>query len=140
MRASSAGTILYCVSAGRNRVGFDVVSNVFSGNPEIHSPAKNQGASSLRVGALIDSCSSRAGTNGAVDHRPTGLSPYGRVWVGQKPSKQIGHVTGAHARSAVLGHPVTGVGFGPKVACAEVTLIVSVKPNLPEVESMLFGK
>ena len=58
----------------------------------------------------------------------------------QTLSKQIGQVTGAHARSCESGHPVTGDGFDPRVAVAPVTRIVSVKAYLPVVESMVDGK
>ena len=75
-----------------------------------------------------------------MGHRPIELRSYGCGWPVQTLSKQIGQVTGAHARSVLLGQPDTGVGFGPRVAVAPVTRIVSVKPNLPKEESMLFGK
>jgi hypothetical protein len=58
----------------------------------------------------------------------------------QVPEKQIGQVTGAHAKSVEAGQPEAGVGFAPKLAVAPVTRTVSVKPNRPTLESMLFGK
>jgi hypothetical protein len=65
---------------------------------------------------------------------------YGCPEVVQVPEKQIGQVTGAHARSVVAGQPDAGVGLEPRLAVAPVTRTVSVKPNRPTLESILFGK
>ena len=79
---------------------------------------------------------------GAVEqiHRPLRLGCYGKPLPVQTLSKQIGQVTGEHARSFAPGQPTTGAGGDPRVAVAPVTRMVSEKPYLPVVESMVDGK